>query len=241
MSKGNLQQPERPFCSVVIAAAGESTRMGEDKLFIELAGAPVIVHTLRAFERSECVDEIVVVTRSGSIPEIARLCGVHALEKVKHIVEGGDSRTQSVLRGVRMCAEKAGLIAIHDGARPLVSVALIAAAVETAARTGAAAPAVQERDTVRQALRGVFTKTLDRESTYRIQTPQVFAADIILPALEEAAHLGLALTDDCQAVMLRGVEVALSPGSDENIKLTTPADLYAARAMLEERRWSTWD
>lgn len=226
---------ERIYCSAVIVAAGSSSRMGEDKLMLELGGRPVIERTLLAFERCPLVDELVVVTRPEKIPVIASLAREAGITKLKCVVEGGAERTASSLAGVRECSDRAGLIAIHDAARPLVTDEIIERAVECARQRGAAAPAVRVKDTVRQARGGRVLRTLERDELFLMQTPQVFRAGLIRPALEDAARLGLELTDDCAAVMLMDAEVFLVEGSEENMKLTTPADVYAAEAILEAR------
>ena len=227
--------PSRPFCSAVIVAGGSSTRMGADKLLMELRGRPVIERTLLAFERSGSVDEIVVVTRGEKIPEIANLAREAGVRKLKCVTEGGADRTASSWAGVQECSPHAGLIAIHDAARPLVTQEIIRDAVEAAGARGAAAPAIHVKDTVRQARGGRVLRTLEREELYLMQTPQVFRADLIRAALADAARLHISLTDDCAAVMLMDAEVFLTEGSEENLKLTTPADLYAAEAILAER------
>lgn len=226
---------KRPFCSAVVVAAGSSQRMGEDKLFVLLANIPALARALAALQESPYIDEIVVVTKSEKIPDVAALCRAYDLDKVRHIAAGAENRTGSALAGVRLCSDSAGLIAIHDGGRPLVTGDIIARAVTAAAEYGAAAPAVAVKDTVRQARGGVVLKTLERSELYLMQTPQVFEAGLIRRALEDAVRLGLSLTDDCQAVMLLDAQVHLVEGSEENIKLTTPADVRVATAILNER------
>ena len=133
------------------------------------------------------------------------------------------------------CSQHAGLIAIHDAARPLVTQEIIENAVRAAQQRGAAAPAIHVKDTVRQARGGRVLRTLERDELYLMQTPQVFRADLIRAALADAARLKISLTDDCAAVMLLDAEVFLTEGSEENLKLTTPSDVYAAEAILAER------
>lgn len=226
---------DTPFCSAVIVAGGSSTRMGADKLLMELRGRPVIERTMLAFERSRYIDEIVVVTRGEKIPTVAGIAREAGIRKLKCVTEGGDERTESSWLGVKECSQHAGLIAIHDAARPLVTQAIIERAVRAAQQRGAAAPAIHVKDTVRQARGGRVLRTLERDELYLMQTPQVFRADLIRAALADAAKLKLTLTDDCAAVMLMDAEVFLTEGSEENLKLTTPADLYAAEAILEGR------
>ena len=203
---------DRLFCSAVIVAGGSSTRMGTDKLLMELRGRPVIERTLPA--------------------NIAREAGIR---KLKSVVTGGADRTASSWAGVQECSQHAGLIAIHDAARPLVTQEIIENAVRAAQQRGAAAPAIHVKDTVRQARGGRVLRTLERDELYLMQTPQVFRADLIRAALADAARLKISLTDDCAAVMLLDAEVFLTEGSEENLKLTTPSDVYAAEAILAER------
>lgn len=235
MFKKTKSAPDRPYCSAVIVAAGSSTRMGEDKMLMQLHGRPVIEHTLRAFEKSGCIDEIVVVTQGEKIPAIASIAREAGIRKLKCITEGGADRCASSWAGVQECSQHAGLIAIHDAARPLVTQEIIEQAVIAAKERGAASPAINVKDTVRQARGGRVLRTLERDELYLMQTPQVFRADLIRSALAEASRLHLALTDDCAAVMLLDAEVFLVGGSEENMKLTTPADVYAAEAILDAR------
>lgn len=235
MFRKKQTQPARQFCSAVVVAAGSGTRMGTDKLMLQLGGCTVIERTLAALDRSECIDEIVVVTQSEKIPTIAALARERGIAKLKCVTEGGADRTASAWAGVQECSEQAGLIAIHDAARPLVTEEIIERAVTAAAERGAAAPAIHVKDTVRQARGGRVLRTLERDELYLMQTPQVFRAELIRQALGEAARLGISLTDDCAAVMLLDAEVFLVEGSEENLKLTTPADIYAASAIIDAR------
>lgn len=229
------EKEHRIFCTAVVPAAGSSTRMGEDKLLLPLGEMPVILRSLRALEDSPYITEIILVTREEQIVPLSQLCRDAALTKVTKVVVGGESRTDSVLAGLREADPRAELIAIHDGARPLVTAEIIAAAVEKAAERGAAAPAVPVKDTVKRALNGVVTATPDRSELFAVQTPQVFEHGLILGALEKAKQDGAVLTDDCAAVERIGMPVCLTQGSYENIKLTTPEDLAVAEAILERR------
>ena len=235
MFRKKQAEAARPFCSAVVVAAGSGTRMGADKLMMQLGGGTVIERTLAALDRSGCIDEIVVVTQSEKIPAIAALARERGIKKLKCVTEGGANRTASAWAGVQECSERAELIAIHDAARPLVTEEIIERAVTAAAERGAAAPAIHVKDTVRQARGGRVLRTLERDELYLMQTPQVFRAELIRQALGEAAKLGISLTDDCAAVMLLDAEVFLVEGSEENLKLTTPADIYAAAAIIDAR------
>ncbi len=230
------QEDHRPRCAAVVPAAGTATRMeGQDKLLSLLGDWPVLVHTLRALEASALIDEIVVVTRADLIVLVGQLCKDYAISKVSKVIVGGDSRTRSVLAGILEVTPGTELIAIHDGARPLVTAEVIDAAILRAAQCAAAAPAVAIKDTVKKANGGVVERTLERESLFAVQTPQVFDVDLILAALKKAEEDGAILTDDCAAVERLGKEVALTEGSYENLKITTPIDLTLAEAILQSR------
>ena len=223
-----------PSCSVVVVAAGSSSRMGFDKVLADVGGLPVIVRCLKSFEKAPSVSEVVVVTRTDLVPEVARLCQDFGLSKVVKVIRGGEDRTQSARLGTLECASKAKLIAIHDGARPFVTVQVIEDAVAQAAVNGAAAPAVPVKDTIKAAHDGLVERTLDRTELYAVQTPQVFDGDLIRAALQKAVDDGVSLTDDCAAVERLGMKVALTPGDERNIKLTTPADLLIGEILSEE-------
>ena len=229
------KEAQPPCCAAVVPAAGSSTRMGQDKLFASLGGVPVLVHTLRALESCPSVGAIIVVTRPDHLVEVGKLCREAALSKVSKVVSGGATRTESVLAGVNAVGEEYPIIAIHDGARPLVSREVVEAAIAAAASGSAAAPAVPVKDTVKEAERGIVTATPDRSRLFAVQTPQVFDADLIRTALTRAVEDGISLTDDCAAVERMGVPVALTQGSYTNLKITTPEDLAVAEALLEWR------
>ena len=223
-----------PSCSAVVVAAGSSTRMGFDKVLADVGGLPSIVWCLRRFEEAPSVSEVVVVTRTDLVPEVARLCQDHGLTKVVKVIRGGEDRTQSARLGTLECSPKAKLIAIHDGARPFVTVRVIEDAVAQAAQSGAVAPAVPVKDTIKQVKDGLVERTLDRSALYAVQTPQVFDGDLIRAALQKALDDGVSLTDDCAAVERLGMKVVLTQGDERNIKLTTPADLLIGEVLAEE-------
>ena len=231
------EEGEAPRCAAVVPAAGSSTRMGgQDKILLPLDGVPVLVHTLRALERSAWITEIVVVTREDLMVPISQLCREGALSKVSKVVGGGASRAESVLRGIRALPEETELVAIHDGARPLVTPAVIDGAIRMAWERGAAAPAVPLKDTVKRAHDGLVEETPDRSALFAVQTPQVFAADLIRGALGKAVEEGAPITDDCSAVERLGMQVFLTEGDYTNIKITTPEDLAVAEALLSWRQ-----
>ena len=225
-----------PSCSAVIVAAGSSQRMGSDKLMAPLGDMPVLAVTLTAFENSPLVNEIVVVTRNDRLSEIADLCKKYGIKKATKVVSGGATRAQSALAGVSAVSSKAGLIAIHDGARPFISQELIERTVYAADVYKAAAPGVKSVDTLKALdSSGYICGTIDREQIVRIQTPQIFHADLIKGALTKAVTDNLPITDDSSAIEMMGVKCFVVDGDECNIKLTSPSDMVLAAAILEER------
>ena len=151
------------------------------------------------------------------------------------MIVGGQERIHSVQAGLREVDPEADLIAIHDGARPLVPQEIIRDTVARAALTGAAAPAIPLTDTVKRTEDGLVVETVDRSSLWAVQTPQVFEAGLIKGAIQKAMEDGELLTDDCGAVERLGMKVTLTSGSRENIKITTPLDLILGEAILQAR------
>jgi len=222
-----------PRCTAVIAAAGSSQRMGgTDKLFAELCGVPVIVHTLRAFQESDYIDDIIVVTREECVKTLIALCKDHKLNKVSKVVAGGVTRLESVIKGVYACSWKTELIAIHDGARPCVSAKTIEKTILKATKRHAAAPGVPVSSTLKKINRNVILETIDREDVVEIQTPQTFNSDLVKGALIKAKKDHPEITDDCMAVELLGVPVYVTEGSKNNIKITTNEDIAIAEAII---------
>ena len=208
---------------------------GQDKILAPMGEWPVLLHTLKALEASAYIREIVVVTREDLIVPLSGLCRDAALSKVRKVVRGGETRTQSVLAGVEELSRSIELAAIHDGARPLVSQKVLEEVIRRAAQCGAAAPAVPVKDTVKVARDGLVESTPDRSVLYAVQTPQVFQRDLIRGALTKALEADAALTDDCSAVERLGIGVALTQGDYCNLKLTTPEDVAMAEALLAWR------
>lgn len=222
----------RPLCVAVIVAAGSSSRMGEDKIMLPLGDVPVVLRTVRALETSEKISEIILVTREDLVIPIAQICQTGGCTKVSKVIRGGATRLESVFQGIREVTTEAQLIAIHDGARPFIESEVIDAAIAQAEISGAAAPALPLKDTVKRVCNGLVEETVDRSQLYAVQTPQVFDADLIRGALQKAINDSIEITDDCSAVERLGMKVVLTKGSEENIKLTTPGDLMLARGIL---------
>ena len=223
------------YCGAVIVAAGSASRMeGIDKALALLGGEPMILQTVKAFQKCSAIEEIVIVTRQDLLEKIAQLTMPY--EKVKAVVLGGADRTQSVMCGLAALSEKVELAAIHDGARPLITPELIEKTVSAADFHGAAAPAVAVKDTVKViAQDGAVLETPDRSALRAVQTPQVFDATILKAALQAAVDKELPITDDCSAVEHLGKTVYLVEGDEENIKITTPMDIILAEAILRRR------
>ena len=232
-----IQDKRRPFCTAIIAAAGSSRRMGGgDKLMMDLAGEPVLLHTLRAVDQAALVDEIVVATREEALLAVADLCSRAGMRKSVRVIQGGESRTASVLAAAAEADPRAELLAVHDGARPLVRPEEIDELIRKGLATYAVAPAVSIADTVKVAAEdGKVLSTPDRRTLYSVRTPQVFQADLLRAALQSALDSGEEITDDCSAVERLGKEVYLTPGDPENIKITTPLDVVLAEAILKRR------
>lgn len=230
-------EPSRPFCSAVIVAAGSARRMGGiDKILAPLGSVPILLHTLAPFQASELVDEIVIVTREDLLVQVGNLCSQKGMTKVRRLVKGGEDRTGSVLAGIGETDPQADLIAIHDGARPFLTEAVLEETIAKARERGAAAPALPLKDTVKRVRDGMAAETLDRDTLAAVQTPQIFEAGLIKGALHKARQDGAVLTDDCGAVERLGFPVCLTQGSEENIKITTPSDLILGELILVRRR-----
>ena len=227
---------QRPRCAALVAAAGSSTRMGGiNKLLQPLDGIPVLVRTLTALERAQRVDSIVIATREEDLITVSQLCRTYGITKCKKVIRGGEDREHSVLLAALEAEPDTELLAVQDGARPLVSPALVDRVIEAAQRCGAAAPAVPVKDTVKTVREdGAVEETLERSRLRAVQTPQVFEASLLKAALQAALEEGAVLTDDCSAVERLGKVVYLIEGEETNLKITTPTDLILAEALLAE-------
>ena len=223
------------YCGAVIVAAGNASRMGGiDKVMAELEGEPMILRTVRTFQTCDAIREIVIVTREDLLVEMMRLCNV--FDKVTAVVVGGGSRQESVQLGLNALSNKCKLAAIQDGARPLITHAVIDRTVRAAHSYGAAAPAIPVKDTIKVVKGGVVDHTPDRASLMAVQTPQVFDLDLLRGALKKAKIDGAEVTDDCSTVERMGMRVKIVEGDERNLKITTPMDLHIAKLLLEEQR-----
>lgn len=220
-------------CGAVIVAAGSASRMGGiDKIMAPLGGEPMIVRTIRTFQESDVIKEIVVVTRQDLIIPVMDLCS--GFSKVLAVVAGGNDRAESVWAGINTLSEKMKLVAVHDGARPLISWQVIDRTVRAANSYGAAAPGVPVKDTIKVVQGGMVTATPERSKLQAVQTPQVFDLDLLKGALTKVKTEKIPVTDDCSAVEYLGMSVKIVEGDERNIKVTTPSDLKIAELFLEE-------
>ena len=219
------------YCGAVIVAAGTASRMGGiDKVMAQLEGEPMILRTVRTFQTCEAIREIVIVTREDLIVPIMSLC--KDFEKVTAVVAGGSSRQESVQLGLNALSGKVKLVAVQDGARPLVTHAVIDRTVRAAHTYSAAAPAIPVKDTIKVVTGGVVKETPDRKNLRAVQTPQVFDLDLLKGALKKAKEDEAEVTDDCSAVERLGMSVKIVEGDERNIKITTPLDLAIAKLLL---------
>lgn len=221
--------------TAIIAAAGSGTRMGADKnkVLLTAGGKPVLWHTLAAFSCCGKIDEIILVTRKCDMPECAKLAKQFA--KPITVISGGKTRQESVFLGLK-AAQGSDIAVIHDGARVLVTVQIIESTIADAAKYGAAAAGVPSKDSLKKvSADGFITATIDRESAYQIQTPQVFDYQSILSAHQSAEKDGFSATDDCALYEKYIGRIKVTPGSYENIKLTTPGDMLFAEEILNKK------
>ncbi len=220
--------------TAIIVAAGSGTRFGGEtpKQFIDIGGKPLLVHTLECFERSPSIDSVILVLAADRVTEFSRLVGIYGIRKVSRIVAGGATRAESVSNGLEAVSPACTIVAVHDGARPLVSVDDIGATVRAAEEFGAACLTARVTDTIKQVSGGVIKSTVDRAALRRALTPQAFRFDLLRRAFHDA-DLTDAATDECYLVEKLGVAIKVVEGSPRNIKVTTPDDLSIAELFLE--------
>jgi 2-C-methyl-D-erythritol 4-phosphate cytidylyltransferase len=219
--------------SAIIVAAGKGVRMGADKLWLEIAGRPVIVHAWQKFNDAKCVDEIILVVRDGMQKKFTELAGKFHFQKPFRIVVGGAERQDSVWNGLEAISPQSGIVAIQDAARPCTSEALIAATIEAARETGAAVAAQAVTDTIKESADGrTIARTLDRAKLWSVQTPQTFRVEVIRRAIATSRQKNLVFTDDTAACELIGQPVRLVPSATPNPKITVPGDLPLIEALL---------
>ena len=222
----------------LIAAAGKGRRMNSriSKSFIPVSGKPILAYTIDIFEKCKSIDKIYLIVS----PEEKEICHKNVIlrykfSKVQELVDGGDTRQDSIYNGLKALDKDTDIIVIHDGVRPLVEETIIQDSIEEAQKYGAAIAAIPIKDTVKKSDNNFYiSKTLNREEIWRAQTPQTFKYDIILPAYHQAYKDKYLATDDAAIVEKYGHKVKLIIGPEENIKITTPFDLIVAEVFLKK-------
>jgi 2-C-methyl-D-erythritol 4-phosphate cytidylyltransferase len=230
--------------SVILPAAGLGTRMGRAapekggisrKQFMLLDGSPILLHTIRKFASFPPVTEIVVALRQEDIEWVRDLLAQERFDKPVRLVEGGDSRQNSVENAVSSIPPDTDLVAVHDAVRPFIDHHALEQVFAEAAENGAAIVGIVPVDTIKQVHRNKIRATLPRDRLIMAQTPQVFRFDLLKKAFERAREDGFIGTDESSLVeRLEQVEVSVVPGSDRNIKITKPSDMDLARLFLAE-------
>ncbi|MGN1103154.1 MAG: 2-C-methyl-D-erythritol 4-phosphate cytidylyltransferase [Huintestinicola sp.] len=219
--------------SVIIAAGGRSQRMeGINKQLALLRGVPVIARSMMVFQGVEEVDEIIVSARPEDMDTIENIAMIYGISKFAGCAEGGETRQQSVVNALKKVSRDTSLIAVHDGARPLVNAEFIRQCIRDASIFGGAALAVPVKDTIKQAEGGFVTDTPDRSRLFITQTPQIFKKKLYFDGVNFAADHDLDFTDDCQLAEAVGGKIHLTISDYRNIKITTPEDMAVAEAIL---------
>lgn len=215
----------------IIVAGGSGTRMGTQlpKQFLELNGIPVLMHTLNAFEESKLFSQIVLVLPADFHSHWHKLCQNHDFILEHTLIEGGDTRFHSVKNGLTALVDKQGLVAVHDGVRPLISTNLMERCIAAAQEHGNAVPVVGVHDSVRQ---GEFSHShsISRDNLWLVQTPQVFRLENLREYYRQPWNK--AFTDDASVAEQAGEKIFLVQGERENLKITTPVDLAIAQLLL---------
>jgi len=219
--------------SAIIVCAGNSTRMGVNKILLPLGKSTVIGTAMQAFQKCDSISEIIVVARESDIPSIESEAERSGITKLKQCTVGGSTRQESVINGVRCISKDSELIAVHDGARPLVNPAHIEKVIKDASIFGGATLGVPVKDTIKTVEGGLITDTPPRKYLYITQTPQVFKRKLYFEGIDFALEHNLDFTDDCQLVEAIGGKICMTTGDYTNIKITTPEDIKIAEVLLK--------
>ncbi len=221
--------------AAILVAAGSGKRFGPgaDKIFLEIAGRPVIAHTWRRFDAVPAIGEVVLVVRAGMEPAFDEIASGLGLTKPWRLTAGGAERQDSVWNGLQAVGERCEWVAIQDGARPCTPASVIEATLSAAKETGAAVAAQRVTDTLKLSADGrVIDRTVDRSQLWAVQTPQAFRREVILRAIEEVRRQGRVLTDDTAACEAIGQPVRLVESAQPNPKVTYPGDVAYVGSLL---------
>lgn len=221
---------------VILPAAGQGKRMGagKNKLLLTLHETPVLIHTLRVFEEDEACKGIILAIHPQDETEFKALLNKHDIKKVINLVPGGKERQYSIHNALKT-VQTEDIILVHDAARPFIRKEHIHRLKEKAEETGAAIIGVPAKDTMKKVQDGVVAETVERSSLWAVQTPQAFRISLLKEAYEQAEKDDFVGTDDSSLVERLGYPVAMVEGDYDNIKLTTPEDLFFAEAILKKR------
>ncbi len=221
---------------VIIPAAGQGKRMqaNKNKLWIELKNKPIIAHTLSVFGTDKHCKQIILPINPAEKEEFDKLIHTLSLPIPVILTSGGSERQYSVHNGLDLLSGKTDIVLVHDGARPFINHSIIKKLIADAKRYGGSVLAVPVKDTIKQAKDNLVEKTIDRSSLWAIQTPQAFRVSLLKEAHEAAVAAEYLGTDDASLVEQIGKRVAITEGNYDNIKITTPEDLYFAEAILEK-------
>lgn len=222
------------FVSAIIPAAGFGLRMGgrREKQFLNLAGQPILIHTLKTFEKSDLINEIILVLPPHKVKTFKRK---YRFNKLGKVVPGGKTRQQSVGQGLKEVSPNCEFVVIHDGVRPLFTETLLKRVIRAARRYGAAIPVINCPDAIKFIEKGFVKTTPPREKLQLVQTPQVFEYKLLVKAHQKASRERFFASDDAGLIEYLGKKVKVIPGEEENIKITTPQDLQLARLILKKR------
>ena len=224
--------------TAIVLAAGQSTRMGSgpNKQFIELLGKPLVYYSLAAFEQCHVVDAVVVVRRPDCARQAEQIVHIAGFQKVVAFTDGGIERQNSVWNGLEKCDPATDIVAVHDGARPLVTPALIESTVASAQAHGTGISASKVVDTIKEANADkTVVRTVDRTKLWAVQTPQTVRLPLLREAYSKVFEKQAVVTDEATAVESLGQKVHLVETPFLNLKITTPADLAVAEALLRQR------
>jgi 2-C-methyl-D-erythritol 4-phosphate cytidylyltransferase len=227
----------------ILPAAGLGTRMAgpQPKQFLSLDGIPILIHSLRAFAAVNRVKAMYVAVRKTEMDRVQAQVAEHGFAERVHVVEGGDSRQESVVHALNaLAAEADDIVLVHDAVRPLIDTATIERTIDAVAEHGAAIVALPAVDTIKQVERtahgAIITSTIPREFIVQAQTPQGFRFALLQKAMSEAVEDGFVGTDEASVVERAGFRVAVVHGSQVNLKITQPGDIELAEFYLRQHR-----